>query len=66
MCVHRSVMRSISASVPKARFELARDFPPPPQDGASTNFATWARTNKERAKVGNLVQPDRVCFLKDL
>ena len=28
--------------VPRARFELARVFPPPPQDGASTNFATWA------------------------
>ena len=31
--------------VPKARFELARVFPPPPQDGASTNFATWAGVN---------------------
>ena len=35
-------MKRGSLIVPKARFELARVFPPPPQDGASTNFATWA------------------------
>ena len=33
--------------VPKAGFEPARIAPPPPQDGASTNSATWALTLKE-------------------
>ena len=33
--------------VPKAGFEPARIAPPPPQDGASTNSATWAQNQKE-------------------
>ena len=28
--------------VPRTRFELVHQPAPPPQDGASTNFATWA------------------------
>ncbi len=35
--------KELSAKVPRSRFELPRPIrAPPPQDGASTNFATWA------------------------